>query len=165
MEKTLYATYDGPGTANDAFVELLQRGVSYMDVVLISKRTYRDPAFDADDGRLDVPESVVLASDENAPVIPPEEDIPMRKDPFGEIPGGMWLLDNMRYAGDLTTCLKELGFSRDLARDMETSVLQGGAILILRVPSGPVDDIQGWQAMERHGGTILTPRYNGPYLG
>jgi hypothetical protein len=170
MEKTLYAMYTSPANANDAFVELLQRGAGYMDILLITKRTYKDPAFDPDDEMLDVPGTVQMpdmsphsAGDPES--IPPEENIPLQSSPFGDIPGGMWLMDNLRYPGDLTACLRELGFARDLARDLETSVLQDGALLIMRAPSGPVDDNQGWQTMERHGGAVVAPRLGNPYVG
>jgi hypothetical protein len=170
MEKTLYATYDSPNRANQAFVELLQRGVSFMDVLLITQRTYVDPEFPSEDGRLNFPPHDLLDSNSlesafESPNFPPEEDIPTRGDPFGDTPGGVWLLDTVRYPGDLTSCLKELGFDHQVARDVETVVLEGGAVLIMRVPSGPVDDIQGWQSMERHGGTIMAPRRGNPYLG
>jgi len=170
MEKTLYSIYASPSNANDAFVELLQRGVSYLDVVLITKRTYKDPAFDPDEEQLEVPGTIDMLSFGQNPAVdlesmPPEETLPLQNDPFGDIPGGMWLLDRLRFPGDLTASLKDLGFARDLARDLEAGVLQDGALLILRVPSGPVDDIQGWQAMERHGGSIVAPRLGNPYVG
>lgn len=170
METTLYATYENPSFANQAFVELLKRGASYMDVILVTKRTYIDTDLEAADGRLDVPpaaliESHVLQVSKDNANTKPESDITEKADPFGEKQGSVWLLESVRYPGDLTNCIIQLGFSDQSAREAETAILEGGAMLIVRVPSGTVDDIQGWRAMKDHGGKILTPKSGSPYLG
>lgn len=169
MAKTLYSTFHTPQKANETYAELLQRGASGGDVIAINRHSYKDPALDFEETIFELPEPILLVSEPAAEWetagMPPEENIPKRDDPIGDVPGAVWLLDNMVYPGNLAACLRELGFTREAARNIETNVLDGGALLVMRVPSGPLDDEQTWQVIERKGGTVVTPVSRNPYLG
>ena len=138
MQNIIYAVYGSVEKAHQAFGELLQRGASLLDLVVITQATYQI------DARV--------------------EDIPVSQDPFGVTPGGIRLLHSLRDAGDLADCLQDMGFGEQAAEAMERTVLEGGAAIILRVPSGALEVLQAWEAIESHGGTILTPIHNRPYL-
>jgi len=170
MQNTIYAKYRSQEMADQAFLELLQRGVNLLDLVVITRRTFQNPDFDTDDGRLSIyerqeVEQEPLPSVASLPPIPYDEALPPNRDPFEVTPAGVRILDSLRYPGDLSECLHDLGFAHREAQDVENTVLNGGAALILRVPSGPVEEFQAWEAIERNGGAILNPIQSRPYLG
>ena len=170
MQKTIYAKYRSPEMADGAFMEFLQRGANLLDLVVITRSTFQDPDCKTDDGRLAVSERQELGHepfrpDVFIPQIPPEEEILNYRDPFEVTEDGICLLDRLKYPGDLVSCLQDLGFDTHSAQDAEASVLDGGAVLILRVPSGPVDEVQGWETIQRNGGTAMMPSGANPYLG
>ncbi len=168
MQTTIYATYSSPENANHAFVELLQRGANFFDLILLTRRSYQSTGSLTDDGRLDVPTRgpIELEHTSDVPLGIDTDMYPAEyRHPFSDGPGGIRLLDNLRQPGDLAACLRELGFHDEIARNIETTVLDGGAMLISRTPSGPVEDLQAWEALERCGGTILSPAQTNPYLG
>jgi len=160
MRQTVFATFENPKRANEAFIDLIQQGVSYMDAVVLTRKTYRDSTGDATDGRLAPPDTL----GEEAQVVA-EPPTPADSDPFRDSKGGMWLIENMRYPGDLTECFKELGFSPELAHETETGLLAGGAIVVVRMPSGPVDEEFGSKILQRHEGAVLPVPKGNPYLG
>lgn len=163
MQNIIYATYRSPGEADQAFVELLQRGASILDLAIITQHTYQDNA-GTDDGRLDISEPLFERG--VGMIAPPEPGhVAEPRDPFLDPPAGIRMLDNLHYPGDLAGCLSLLGFAEPAALDIETMVLRGGAFLILRIPSGPVNDMQAWEAVERYGGTVMAPAQSHPYLG
>jgi len=170
MQTTIYATFQSPDSADLAFVELLERGVSLLDVVVLTRLAYKEPEPGTEDGRLDISEHGQLEHGcADATPIPPEPfalgDVPPVRDPFEQTEGGIRLLDNLTYPGDLAECLQKLGFTEHAAQTTERAMLDGGAILILRVPSGPVEELQAWEAIERFIGTIVVPTQRNPYLG
>jgi len=169
MQTTIYATYRAPEKADQAFVEFLERGASILDIVVLTKSAYRDAAAGTDDGRLDISEHGLLehgcmSAKSTSADSCSAENLTATRDPFEEAEGGIRLLDNLSYPGDLKECLKKLGFAEQIAQDMEDAILEGGALLILRVPSGAVEDLQAWEVVGRYGGTIFSPVTNSAYL-
>jgi len=164
MQHTIYASYPTADKADLAFMELLQRGANLLDMTVVTRRAY-DITAESDDGRLRADEHGCLAS----PPMPPD-DLPagysaVERDPFSPEPGGVQILDNLAYPGDLAECMKKLGFADQVADDAESAILQGGGLLLVRIPSGAVDETLAWEALERFGGDIVAPIHNNPYLG
>ncbi len=169
MEKFLYALYDTPDKADESCLELLNGGLEIADAVVVTREAYKDPALDFDENFFELPMPIMLFSEPSArtePIdIPVEETIPKRTDPFGDIPGSMWLLENLAYPGNLMSSLRELGFGREAARNIESSILDGGAMLVLRLAPGRRHDPNGLRTIERLGGTLISPRQRNPYVG
>jgi len=170
MQTTIYATFETPYKADEAFLMLLEQGVSLLDMVVITRKAYKDQPLGESDGRLDVAEIGQLEHGCLTAVSTPRDpndkaEMPTCRNPFEDEIGGIRLLENLAYPGDLTECLKKLGFKEEVARDAETSMLEGAALLIVRVPSGPVGDVQAWEIIERFDGIVLAPIHNSSYLG
>ena len=163
-----YATFHDPESANHAFIELLQRGAAAGDLIVITKRSYQDESIQTADGRLDVTEGT--AEDPKAEHVP--ESIPDRTAEalFGRsaqsdsTSGSGRILRGLRFPGDLAERLQVLGFEDLDSQSLESSVLQGGSLLILLTPSGPVEESQFGEVIELCGGTPLA-QDRGAYLG
>lgn len=140
-----------------AFQGLVERGADSKDILIITKRSYKDPAFDPDENRLGVAIPIRLDAESSAVA-------PVRKDPFGDTEGEVWLTDRMRYPGDLASGLKELGFHLGIAYGIENSILEGASILIVRTPTGHIDANQATNIIDRYQGKILAPHATNHYV-
>jgi hypothetical protein len=152
MTDILYSEFRTPEEANLAGEELASRGVDHGDMLVITKYSYKDPAFDADDERFELLEPVVMDFGD-MPVQGSTQ--PARTDPFGEVSGEVWLLNNMRFPGDLTKRLRDLGFSRKEAFQLEKAMIDGGAIMMLRLPSRSIDEFGAAGIIKRYQGRIF----------
>lgn len=165
MQHSIYASFGSNDKADQAFVDLLERGASVLDLVVITQKAYDQSGDRPSDGELPVEEHGCLASPPPLPAEVLENNPYLERDPFSPEPQGVKILDNLAYPGDLTLCLEKLGFNEQLAQDAESAVLRGGAFLIARIPSGSVDEYQAWEVIERFAGNIVAPINKNPYLG
>jgi len=186
MQNTIYATYASPERADQVFVQLLECGASLLDIVVITTQNYQGRFSEPDDRPLtvqEIAETEKIAFDidqsaresADAAQTPPGIDMlaldPAQYakqaygwDPFEQTDNGVCLLDQLSMPGDLASCLRNLGFSDLTARQMETVVLNGGAILILRVPSGSVTELQGVALIQQGDAELRSPTESNPYL-
>ncbi len=161
MQTTIYTTFRDSDQAGAAFDELLTQGASLLDVAVINEHAYQAPEIDTADGQM---EHGCSGSEENPIDGEAPLEIPECLDPFEDAPCGIHILDNLTYPGDLSNCLNVLGFARPVAQQMEATVLEGGALLILRLPSGSINEEVAIDVMEAFGGSTLTTSHFRPYL-
>jgi len=186
MQNTIYATYASPERADLVFVQLLECGASLLDIVVITAKTYQgrfsepkerevtvmeiaesgDIAFDVDQTARESADAAKTQPGLDMLALDPTQYAKQAYgwDPFEQTEDGICLLDQLSIPGDLASCLRNLGFSDLTAHQMETLVLNGGALLILRVPSGPVTDLQGMALVQQGDGDLRSPTESNPYM-
>lgn len=166
MHSIIYATFRDSDKVDQAFVDLLQLGVDPQDLIVLTRRSYRDPALHVDGGL-----PGVTGHAHSGPYVAEDgvsqdaQAEPGRHTPFADETGGIGIEDSLESEGDLTSRFIELGFGNQMAANLENTVIDGGAILIMRSPSGAIDDVQAWAVVERSGGTGLAQMRSGPYVG
>lgn len=165
----IYSTFATLRDADQAYMDLLQLGANLQDLIVISRESFADPVLQIDDGTLGMaprrPEFLYTHRTIcDAPDVFGDGSPPLRRSPFGDNPGDKGIASGLNYAGDLYERVLELGFSGETAQRLEGAILDGGAILIARVPSGPINDIQAWFLIERSSGVSLAQLPVGPYV-
>ncbi len=166
MRTMIYAIFRNADVADCAFMELLENGASVLDFVIVTRSTYQNPKTETENWFL----QTKLEPEDYGSTFPylPSIDEPgseLVKNPFSDTPEGTRLLDNLRNRGDLAANLRELGFDDDSSIEIEDAVLEGAAILMLRVPTAGLGEDQCRELIRKCGGTLSLTRLQHGYLG
>jgi len=159
MSKIIYATFRTVDDAICTTSDLSEHGMKKSDMVMITKHSYKDPAFDADEEYFDLPEPILLEMGDHS-----SEGAQARRDPFGDSPGEVWFLENSRFPGDLTRRFKDVGFSRHQAYELEEAILAGLAVVIVRIGDNPAAETSLAQIVTHNYGMVLAPQPANPYV-
>ncbi len=168
MQTVIYATFHDPAKVDQVALELLERGLDSQDLIVLTRGSFRDSTIHDDQGPLNLAEALeqLQIPEGSSNIDPGAVDMELTfRDPFGGDDGGKGIDADLRSEGDLAQKLVALGFGEQMSQSLERTVLSGGALMIMRSPSGPVDDVQAWEIVERYGGTGLAQMRSGPFLG
>jgi hypothetical protein len=162
-----YAMFKNPDQADQAYVDLLERGASPSDLIVITRSSYKDESARREDGRLQPSEEAI----EPAPEVPDFTNAMTAEALLGGhntvhfSPGRARIFESLRFPGDLANALKEIGFTYADAESIEASVLHGGGFLIVMTPSGSLDENQMGEVINQRGGQALTHSHGDAYAG